>query len=139
MVTWKGFAAAEPDLAREVRERFDAGRHKTIATLRDDGSPRISGIECEFTGEHLRFGSMAGSRKGADLARDPRFALHGPTVHPVEGEERAWPGEAKVAGRALPGGPVGGDGQGDEPEGDYFVADLTEAGERAWTTRAPDW
>lgn len=126
MVRWRDFEAAEPDLAREVRERFDAGRHKTIATLRADGSPRISGIECEFTDEHLRFGSMPGSRKGADLARDPRFALHGPTVHPVEGEERAWPGEAKVAGRALPGGLVGAEGDDDEPEGEYFVADLTE-------------
>lgn len=119
---------AEPVFAGRVRSMFDAGRHKTIATLRADGSPRISGIECEFTDDDLRFGSMSGARKGADLARDPRFALHGPTVHPEEGKEGEWPGEAKIAGRAVPAGPVATDGDdaGGEPEGELFVADITE-------------
>lgn len=99
-MTWKHFEEAEPAFAAKVRALFDAGRHKTIATLRADGSPRISGIECEFTDGQLRFGSMAGARKGTDLARDPRFALHGPTFHPGDGRESEWPGEAKVAGRA---------------------------------------
>jgi hypothetical protein len=31
-----------------VRALF-GGKHKTLATLRADGSPRISGIEVEFT------------------------------------------------------------------------------------------
>ncbi len=44
---------------------------------------------------------MKGARKGADLQRDPRFALHGPTFHPEEGKESDWPGEAKIAGRAT--------------------------------------
>ncbi len=105
---------------------MDAGRHKTIATLRADGSPRISGIECEFTDTDLRFGSMDGARKGADLERDPRFALHGPTSHPVEGEEKDWPGEAKVAGRAIRVGPVTMNEGDDEPGGEMFVADITE-------------
>ena len=52
--------------------------------------------------------------------RDPRFALHGPTVHPVEGHERDWPGEAKIAGRAISGE------AGDPAEGQPFVADITE-------------
>ena len=104
---------------------FDAGRHKTIATLRADGSPRISGVECEFTDGDLRFGSVAGARKGADLKRDPRFALHGPTFHPEEGKENDWPGEAKVAGRAILGGPVFSDGT-NEQDGDVFTADITE-------------
>ena len=99
---WKAIEQAEPEFAGRVRRLFDAGRHKTIATLRADGSPRISGIECEFTDGDLRFGSMTGARKGADLERDPRFALHGPTFHPEEGKESEWPGEAKIAGRAIP-------------------------------------
>src|SRR4029078_4267848 len=97
---------SHPEFAARVRRLFAAGRHKTIATLRADGSPRISGIECEFTDGELRFGSMTGARKGADLVRDRRFALHRPTFHPVEGKEREWPGEAKIAGRAIPAGPV---------------------------------
>jgi hypothetical protein len=105
---------------------MDAGRHKTIATLRTDGSPRISGIECEFTDTDLRFGSMSGARKGADLERDPRFALHGPTFHPEEGKEKDWPGEAKIAGRAIRVGSVGTDEGNDEPDGDMFIADINE-------------
>ena len=48
MTTWNEFEQAEPAFAERVRALFDAGRHKTIATLRADGSPRISGIESEF-------------------------------------------------------------------------------------------
>ena len=87
MSTWAEFETAEPELAGRVRTLLDAGRHKTIATLRADGSPRISGIECEIVDGQLQFGSMPDARKGDDLKRDPRFALHGPTFHPVEGKE----------------------------------------------------
>ncbi len=126
MTTWKEFEQAEPDFAADVRVLFDAGRHKTIATLRADGSPRISGIECEFTDDHLCFGSMTGARKGADLGRDPRFALHGPTFHPVDGKEREWPGEAKIAGRAIPAGQVGPAEAAEQSGGELFVADICE-------------
>jgi hypothetical protein len=121
MVTWRDVEKAEPEFAARVRGLFDAGRHKTIATLRAGGSPRISGIECEFADGALKFGSMPGARKGADLKRDPRFALHGPTFHPQEGRESEWPGEAKIAGRAVLAGPL------DEGSaGDLFLADISE-------------
>ena len=113
MAAWKEVEQSEPEFARRVRTLFDAGRHKTIATLRADGSPRISGIECEFVEGDLRFGSMPNARKGADLERDPRFAIHGPTFHPEEGKEGEWPGEAKIAGRAV-------------FAEETFVADITE-------------
>lgn len=126
MPRWKSIEKAEPEFAERVRRLFDAGRHKSIATLRADGSPRISGIECEFTDGDLRFGSMAGARKGADLKRDPRFALHGPTFHPEEGKEGDWPGEAKIAGRAIPDGPVSSDESSGQPDGEMFIADIIE-------------
>ncbi len=126
MPAWKTIVASEPEFASRVERLFDAGRHKTIATIRADGSPRISGIECEFSREDLRFGSMIGARKGADLKRDPRFALHGPTFHPEEGEEAEWPGEAKIAGRAILVGPITTDDASDQPDGEMFVADITE-------------
>ena len=127
MATWAEFEAEAPELALRVRRLFDAGRHKTIATLRADGSPRISGIECAFVDGELQFGSMTGSRKGADLERDARFGLHGPTFHPVEGKEAEWPGEVKVAGRAVPAGPVvTNEEAGETAEGESFVADITE-------------
>ncbi len=120
MAAWKDVEQAEPEFAARIRRLFDAGRHKTIATLRADGSPRISGIECEFADGELRLGSMAGARKGADLKRDPRFALHGPTVHPEEGREAEWPGEAKISGRAVLAGPIS-----EGPDGDLFIADIS--------------
>jgi hypothetical protein len=127
MPSWKAIEEAEPEFAGRVQRLFDSGRHKTIATLRADGSPRISGIECEFTDGNLQFGSMTGARKGADLRRDPRFALHGPTFHPVEGKESDWSGEAKIAGRAIPAGPVQtDDASAEAPDGEMFVADITE-------------
>jgi hypothetical protein len=126
VTSWGEVERSAPDLARRVRELFDAGRHKTIATLRADGSPRISGIECEFVDGELRFGSMPGARKGADLHRDPRFALHGPTVHPEEGNESEWPGEAKIAGRAVPAGRVTAGGGEEATDGEQFTTDITE-------------
>ena len=122
MPAWKAIEQAEPEFAARVQRLFDAGRHKTIATLRADGSPRISGIECEFEDGQLRFGSMTAARKGADLKRDPRFALHGPTFHPEAGKESEWPGEAKITGRAIPVTP----GASEQSDGDGFVADITE-------------
>jgi len=113
MTTWQDVEQAEPEFARRVQALFDAHRHKTMATLRADGSPRISGIELTFTDGQLAFGSMPDSRKGADLARDPRLAVHSATVDPVDGAEAAWPGEAKISGRAV-------------PAGDGFHVDVTE-------------
>jgi hypothetical protein len=119
MVAWREVELAEPDFARRVRNNFDAHRHKTIATLRADGSPRISGIESAFENGELTFGSMPHSRKGADLRRDPRFALHSATVDPVEGAEAQWPGEAKISGRAILAASA-------DPDGDLFHADIAE-------------
>jgi Pyridoxamine 5'-phosphate oxidase len=123
---WSAVEQAEPEFAERVRRLFDAGRHKTIATLRADGSPRISGIECEFADGDLRFGSMIHARKLADLRRDPRFALHGPTFHPEEGKEGDWPGEAKIAGLAVPAGSAATADAGKQPDGVTFVCDITE-------------
>ena len=121
MTAWQDVEQAEPEFARRVRALFDAHRHKTLATLRADGSPRISGIEAVFADGELGFGSMPNARKGADLRRDPRFALHSATVNPVEGSEAQWPGEAKISGRAIAAGPIT-----EGPDGDQFRADIAE-------------
>jgi Pyridoxamine 5'-phosphate oxidase len=121
VTTWQDVERAEPQFAQRVRALFDAHRHKTIATVRADGAPRISGIEAVFEDGELLFGSMPNARKGADLRRDPRFALHSATVDPVEGAEAQWPGEAKISGRAIAAGPVS-----DGAHGDRFRADIAE-------------
>lgn len=101
MASWAEFASAEPALASRVKERFAIRKHKTLATLREDGSPRISGIEVEFANGELFLGMMPDSVKLRDLERDPRIALHSPTDDPPEGNPQGWPGEAKLAGQAL--------------------------------------
>jgi Pyridoxamine 5'-phosphate oxidase len=95
MPSWSEFEAAAPELAARVRERLDAHTHKTIATIRRDGSPRISGIESRFEDGELLIGSMWHGVKALDLQRDPRFALHSGSDDPS-----AWKGDAKLAGVA---------------------------------------
>ena len=96
MATWSEFAAEAPALAERVRERFDAHKHKTMATIRKDGSPRISGTETQFQDGELFIGSMWKAVKALDLQRDPRYAIHSATVDP---EAAGW-SEAKIAGTA---------------------------------------
>ncbi|MGH4016524.1 MAG: hypothetical protein ACRDSL_21850 [Pseudonocardiaceae bacterium] len=45
MAAWREVVDSEPEFAHRVQAIMDAHLHKTIATLRADGSPRISGIE----------------------------------------------------------------------------------------------
>jgi hypothetical protein len=100
VASWAEIEREAPELAREARTLLAAHVHKTIATLRADGSPRISGIEAKFIGTgidaDLWFGSMPGSRKSADLARDPRFSLHSGSDDPPD-----WRGDAKLSGVAV--------------------------------------
>lgn len=144
MASWGDLERDEPAFAARVRALFDVGKHKTIATLRADGSPRISGIEVEFADGELTFGSMPGARKGADLVRDARFALHSPSVDPPMGAPAGWSGEAKVAGRAVLAGDAEGDDSGQRFRADLdevVVTKLTEAGDRllieTWRPGAP--
>ncbi|MEO8292570.1 MAG: pyridoxamine 5'-phosphate oxidase family protein [Actinomycetota bacterium] len=96
MPSWEEVARAAPELATAVRERFDAHRHKVLATLRADGSPRLSGIEVTFKDGEVWLGMMPRSRKSVDLQRDPRLALHSATTDP----ELAG-GDARISGRAI--------------------------------------
>jgi hypothetical protein len=99
MATWAQFEAADPALAADVRSAFAAGRHCTMATVRADGGPRISGTELEFHGGEVYLGMPADSRKAGDLRRDPRVAIHSPTRDP--GADGSWGGEAKFTGRIV--------------------------------------
>jgi hypothetical protein len=93
---WADVEAAAPELAAQVRERLAAHKHLTLATVRADGSPRVSGTEIQFRDGELWIGSMVDARKALDLRRDPRFALHSGSDDPP-----AWKGDAKVAGRMV--------------------------------------
>lgn len=100
MATWHEVVASAPRLAEAARAIFDAHRHKTLATLRRDGAPRISGIEARFAEGELWLGMMQGSLKARDLQRDPRLALHSASDDPPD-DPTQWRGDAKIAGRAV--------------------------------------
>lgn len=101
MVAWSEVAAEEPEFAERARALFEAHRHKILATLRKDGSPRISGIEAGFADDgHLYLGMMHESRKALDLRRDPRFALHSGSADPPDEDPSSWTGDVKLSGQA---------------------------------------
>jgi hypothetical protein len=96
MATWQQFSDEAPQLAGAVQAALDAGKHKVMATLRSDGSPRVSGTEVPISGGEVWLGSMPSSVKARDLQRDPRVAIHSATI-----DEELKTGDAKVSGRAV--------------------------------------
>ncbi len=101
MASWRDIEKDAPAFAERVRALFDAGTNKTIATIRRDGSPRISASEAKFEDGELTFGMMGGSMKLRDVRRDPRIAIHAPTLEPPADNPESGPGDAKMAGRAV--------------------------------------
>jgi hypothetical protein len=96
MTTWAEFAEAAPRIAAIFGRRHAAcGNLCLLATVRADGSPRISPMEPRLFEGHLVLVGMPGTSKFRDLARDPRFCLHTATVDPQLAD-----GDAKLWGRA---------------------------------------
>jgi hypothetical protein len=129
MASWSEVEGQAPEFAAAVRARFDAHKHKVLATLRRDGSPRVSGIEATFADGELWIGSMPNARKAADLARDPRVALHSASVDPPE-DPTTWEGDAKLSGRAVvvddPERLASMGGNGGEDSGTLYRIDIDE-------------
>ncbi|MFF3780544.1 pyridoxamine 5'-phosphate oxidase family protein [Streptomyces sp. NPDC001933] len=95
--SWEDFRSAEPDFAEMVRARFQLYKHHVLATLRKDGSPRVTGLEVDFRFGEVWLGMMPNSRKALDLLRDPRFAVH---ANPGPDAEMA-DGDVRISGRAV--------------------------------------
>jgi hypothetical protein len=96
MASFAAVDSEEPDFAARVRATFDKHAHKVLATLRADGSPRVSGIEARFADGELWLAGMPRSVKFGDLRRDPRMALHSGSDEPD-----TFTADAKVSGRAV--------------------------------------
>jgi hypothetical protein len=113
MSTWNQITAETPDLAARVQGAFDEHKHKVMATLRADGSPRVSGTEVDFADGEMWIGSMPNAMKALDLQRDPRVAIHSAPIDLTMQKP-----DAKIAGRAV---------------------ELTDEGEKkAWADARPD-
>ena len=97
MVDWGEFAREAPGIAEVfVRRHKATGNLCFLATLRSDGSPRISPMEPRILEGRLILVGMPNTTKFRDLARDPRFSLHTATVdtHLADGDAKVW-GEAR--------------------------------------------
>src|SRR5467141_4866495 len=96
MVTWKEFAAAEPDLAdagRSLLFQFKVGL-AFLATVRGDGAPRLHPVCPVLSNNRLFVLITPASPKRHDLLRDGRYALQ---TFP---QPRAGSDEFYVAGKA---------------------------------------
>ncbi len=116
-MNWRELETEAPDIADLGKQRLDQARVALLATLRKDGSPRISPVEPFLTEGQLLFGAISWSLKTRDLVRDPRCVLHSAISGPDSGE-----GELKLYGRAT--------------EADDQVRDNCQEG--WWLSRPPD-
>ena len=93
MVSWAEFAESAPHIAAIFTRRHRATRNLCmLATLRADGSPRISPMEPRLFEGRLWLIGMPDTTKFRDLARDPRFCLHTATVDTQvsDGDAKLW-------------------------------------------------
>ncbi|WP_203718977.1 pyridoxamine 5'-phosphate oxidase family protein, partial [Asanoa siamensis] len=97
MATWQEFVDEAPRIAAIFRRRYAAtGKLCLLATVRADGSPRISPIEPRVFEGRLLLVGMPHTTKFADLGRDGRFCLHTATVDPHVAD-----GDVKLFGTAV--------------------------------------
>jgi len=92
---WSEMESAQPRLGAVGRERLLAPGVVLVATIRRDGTPRVSAVELLVTGGDLWLSMLWQSTKAADLLRDPRILVHSVVTSRDGGE-----GEFKVRGTA---------------------------------------
>jgi hypothetical protein len=74
-MSWKNLENAAPELASFGLKRFETGV-AYLATIRQDGSPRVHPVSPIIGQGHLFLFMEPTSPKGFDLRRDGRYALH---------------------------------------------------------------
>lgn len=137
MTTWNDVHSIAPDLVERARTLFASTTNSVLATIRADGSPRVSGIDPWFTAGEMFIGFMPGSRKLADLQRDPRLAIHGipwESRRVRDGADDPGEGDVKLTGSAVALDPASlaeaktafeAERGFEMPEGDMFRVDLS--------------
>ena len=93
-MSWKTFEDQAPDLAQFGVARLN-GRVAYLATVRQDGSPRVHPVTPIIGQGRLFLFMEPTSPKGHDLRRDGRYALHC-----AVGDNSGAGGEFSVTGRA---------------------------------------
>lgn len=92
---WSELERRQPALAGLGRQRLLDPGVVLVATIRADGTPRVSPVEPFVLGGVLWLSMLWRSRKAADLLRDPRILVHSVITNRDGGE-----GEFKVRGIA---------------------------------------
>lgn len=93
---WNEMARRQPRLAEIAVQRLIAPGVVLVCTIRRDGTVRLSPVEPWLMTGHLWLSMLWGSRKAADLGRDPRLLVHSIITTRDGGE-----GEIKVRGTAV--------------------------------------
>lgn len=93
---WHEFEAQQPALADIGGRKLTDPGVVLVATLRRDGSPRISPVEPLLWDRDLWLSMGLGSYKAADLRRDPRIL-----VHSIVTSRNGQDGEYKLRGTAV--------------------------------------
>jgi hypothetical protein len=101
VTNWQEIEKDAPDFAARVRARFAMGTNKTIATLRKDGSPRISASELQFDDGEVTPRDDGRLDEAARRAPRPSYRVHNPTIEPPGDDADGWSGDAKLAGTAA--------------------------------------
>ena len=104
MASFADVERVEPDLADRVRAILSSTTNAVLGTIRRDGSPRLSGADPYFHDGQLRIWSMPRARKGQDLRRDPRVAVHSipwDSRRLRDGAADVGAADAKVSGTAV--------------------------------------
>ncbi len=92
---WSDLEHSQPRLARLARQRLIGPGVALVATIRRDGTPRVSPVEPYVLNGVLWLSMMWQSAKARDLLRDPRILVHS-VITSRDGAE----GELKVRGTA---------------------------------------
>jgi hypothetical protein len=90
------FESQQPVLARVGAGKLTGPGVVLVATIRRDGGPRLSPVEPLLWDGDLWLSMGLGSRKAADLRRDPRIL-----VHSIVTSRNGQDGEYKLRGAAV--------------------------------------
>ncbi|HEU5268812.1 MAG TPA: pyridoxamine 5'-phosphate oxidase family protein [Jatrophihabitans sp.] len=92
---WSDLLQSQPELAELGRRKLLDPGVALVATIRRDGSPRLSAVEPFVLAGELLLSMLLGSTKAADLLRDPRLLVHSVITSRDGGD-----GEFKLRGTA---------------------------------------
>lgn len=94
---WADFETQNPEFGSLVRDKLLSPGLVMVATIRGDGTPRVSPVNPHLWDGDFCLSLAAMTRKASDVRRDPRVLVHNMVTRP-DGAE----GELKLRATARP-------------------------------------